>query len=765
MPHLASRKRHLVALTCPLLMAFPIAYAEETTAPPPSVSTLGTVTVIGSQDAIDSLPGSGAYLDESDLRRHSDGDVHRALREVPGVTIREEDGYGIFPNISLRGADPGRSSKLTIMEDGILMAPAPYAAPAVYYSPSLERMSGVEILKGSSQVRFGPHTTGGVLNYLSTPIPVAREGYVRTAFGTDNELRSHVWLGDQVQTAAGSFGVLAELHYRQTDGFKEIDAPLNRAGPKSDSSGFTRIDPNFKFSWTPATSLNQRVEFSYGRTEMDFDETYLGITTADLRATPDRRYVASQFDNIRTEHERTVLRYSVSPADWVTIDAAAYRIDFARNWDKIRVVNGVSLGQALAGSNGGDDLATLRGERAGTWGYRDNNRDYYSEGGQIHGTFSFATGDINHTLRTGVRHHSDEEGRFQRNSTFTVDDNGIVVSRSFGAPGSQDNRDTRAEALAVFAENTAQIGKLGLTVGVRMEDIDWKVANFNSDTEVDGGERYYAGGVGLNYALSPSFTLLGGIFQGFSPPAPADGINGEDEEKSLSYELGIRHRFGNGIRHELIGFITDFDNLLVPNNAGASGAASELDAVGEVDVVGVEYQISHDLGAAFGADQMRFPIRLAATYTRATIANDSNAGGDPESIFSGGFDGATLPYTPKLQGTFSAGVETDQWSLFSRVIYVDSAFATALNSSEEVLVSGRDATTGELLLVPDARGGKVDSHVLVDLSARYTVSPTLALFANTQNLLDRRYLASRLPEGPRPGAPRTLLVGFEMSMF
>ena len=168
------------------------------------------VSIIGSKSAVKDIAGSAAYLDVQDIREQTVEDVNRILRRVPGVAIREEDGYGLFPNISLRGVDPARSSKVTIMEDGILMAPAPYSSPSAYYSPNTGRMSGIEVLKGSSQVKYGPHTTGGAINFLSTPIPTTAQAYTKNTFGQFNELRNHTYFGDTVQTKNGKFGYLIE---------------------------------------------------------------------------------------------------------------------------------------------------------------------------------------------------------------------------------------------------------------------------------------------------------------------------------------------------------------------------------------------------------------------------------------------------------------------------------------------------------------------------------------------------------------------------
>ena len=118
---------------------------------------LDIVSVIGDSRNIKDLPASANLISTEDIRDPSYSDINRILRKAPGVNIREEDGFGLFPNISFRGVDTTRSAKITVMEDGVMVAPAPYSAPAAYFNPAAGRMSGIEVMKGGSQVKYGPH--------------------------------------------------------------------------------------------------------------------------------------------------------------------------------------------------------------------------------------------------------------------------------------------------------------------------------------------------------------------------------------------------------------------------------------------------------------------------------------------------------------------------------------------------------------------------------------------------------------------------------
>jgi len=760
--------------------------AAATAAP---AADLAPITVIGDAVNIPQIAGSAAVIDQQQIQRQTYTNPNRVLQQVPGVYVREEDGFGNFPNISLRGADGGRSSKLTVMEDGIMMAPAPYSDPSAYYSPRIGRMSSVEILKGSSQVRYGPQTTGGVINYLSTPfvaLPApmaaehapadgknaggknsgkssvtptgeiqslaASEGFLKSTYGSFNTFLNHAWWGHTQKTDAGTLGILLEFFHNQSDGYREID----KVGG---DTGFTTIEPMIRLFWEPNSVLDQRFEFRFGYTNFDADETYLGLRDNDLRANPNRRYVASQFDNITSEQFRYSLSHIMQPTDSLRIETNAYYTSFARDWYKLDNVrdtegNDIALAEALGSAGLGYDI--VRGAAAGSWKMRSNNREYSTMGIQTQADWSFETGSLQHDLTIGARLHYDESSRFQRDDRARVNNAGSVLGISRGRQGEAGNRDANVLAYSMFIEDSIQLGRLTVKPGVRWEHLDLEFTdraesgNLNRVTNSGFGSLdALAPGVGLVYEVTDTWSLFGGFYRGISTPGPREFLrDGTDLEKSNGYELGIRH-YGPAVQAELVGFFTDFDSLIVRDNLGGAGADVDANA-GSAEVAGVEFAVRWDALSSANTD-WRLPLRASATYTHSEVTS-ATPSADAESIFSGGGPGSQLPYIPEFTAAAGIGLEYRGFGLYLDGTYTSEMFGTARNTTSLRDFSG----------TPDARYGKTDSAFLLDLTLQYQVNNSVRLIAGISNLTGEEFIVSRLPYGGRANQPRAYYGGVEI---
>ena len=73
--------------------------------------------------------GSAHVLRPRDLERMDYDNPETVVKQVPGVYARGEDGFGLRPNIGIRGIYPDRSKKVTLMEDGMLFGPRPIPRP------------------------------------------------------------------------------------------------------------------------------------------------------------------------------------------------------------------------------------------------------------------------------------------------------------------------------------------------------------------------------------------------------------------------------------------------------------------------------------------------------------------------------------------------------------------------------------------------------------------------------------------------------------
>ncbi len=747
---------HSVFAAASLGAVLPAGAAEGDSSTDSGASILDKVMVIGNPANIEELPGSAYSITRKDIREQNYDDVNQVLRKVPGVYVRQEDGFGLFPNISLRGVDTTRSSKITIMEDGVLTAPAPYSAPAAYYSPTVGRMSGMEILKGSSQVKYGPQTTGGVINYLSTPIPLKETAYLKSSYGSFGDLRTHAYGGNTIDTRAGQFGFLVEGYFRQNQGYKTIDeTPDFRDGA---NTGFTKSDPMIKLSWEPDTGIYQRLEFKYGTSSLDANETYLGLSEADFAADPFRRYSATRFDNIKSTQKRSYLRYVVAPTDNLDIIATLYNNDFSRNWYKLkdlRNVNGntVKLSPALAGAQNGEGLACLKGDLACTLRVRANNRVYNSKGIDTVSYYRFGSGKVQHELAAGIRFNKDRVRRFQWDDDYSQLANGTIDGMTPGTPGGAGNRLQKTDALALFLQDTIKTGAWSFTPGIRYEKLAQTYEDYSKPSKSGTNKMSMtAGSLGVTYKFNDAWIGFASVNRGFSPPSPKSGVGGIKEETSNAYEVGARYiNPKQALAIEMVAFYTQFNDLIVIDNIGGTGTG-ETENFGMVDSTGLEFSAQYDAGIANGW-KYRNPWYLTATYTNATQQNSATST-DAESIFSYGQAGNKVPYIPELVLSLGTGVESKQWGSYITGSYVSETFTSANNVDAQLNGAGN----------PDARFGKTDAYFVVDVSAFYRIKEGVKFFGGVQNLFDERYNVSRQPDGPRPGMPVYAYAGIEMDL-
>jgi len=744
-----------VIASASLGMAFSAFAAEDIAKADPASSVLDKIMVIGNPANIETLPGSAHVVTKADIREQNYDDVDQVLRKVPGVYIRQEGNFGLFPSISLRGVDTTRSSKITLMEDGVLTAPAPYSAPAAYYSPTVGRMSGMEILKGSSQVKYGPQTTGGVINYLSTPIPLKETAYLKSSYGSFGDLRTHAYGGNTFDTSVGQIGFLVEGYFRQNQGYKKIDeTPDFRDG---ENTGFTKSDPMIKLSWEPNTDIYQRLEFKYGTSSLDANETYLGLSEADFAADPNRRYSATRFDNIDSLQKRSYLRYVVAPTDDLDFIATLYNNDFSRNWYKLkdlRNVNGntIKLSPALAGAQNGEGLACLKGDLACTLRVRANNRAYNSKGIDTVTYFRFGSDEVQHEIAAGIRFNKDQIRRFQWDDDYSQLANGAIDSMSSGTPGGAGNRLQSTDALALFVQDNIIAGDWSFTPGIRYEKLDQTFEDYSSPNKSGTNQmNMTAGSLGVTYKFNELWTGFGSVNRGFSPPSPKSAVGGIKQETSNAFELGARYANPQrALAVEAVAFYTQFNDLIVIDNIGGTGTG-DTENFGKVKSTGLEFSAQYDAGIANGW-KYRNPWFLTATYTNAVQQNSATST-DAESIFSYGQAGNKVPYIPELVFSLGTGIESKQWGSSITGSYVGETFTSANNVDGQLNGNGN----------PDARFGKTDAYFVMDVSAFYRIQDGVKLFAGVQNLLNERYISSRQPEGPRSGMPMFAYAGLEMN--
>lgn len=707
-----------------------------------TVTTLDEVVIMTNGiKGLEDIPGSAHYISPGEIQQFSYTDINRTLRSVPGINLMEEDGFGLRPNIGLRGTGVERASKITVMEDGVLVAPAPYAAPAAYYFPTIGRMQGVEVLKGSSQIKYGPYTTGGAINLISTRIPDDFSGRLNLLTGSFDTKNLHAHAGNSNK----NFAYLVETFQYWSDGYKELDGAGNTGFDKKDYLGKFRVNTN------PEAPVYQSLTFKIGQTNETSNETYLGLTGNDFDSNPYRRYAASAEDQMNTKHAQFSLTHLARFSEAFKITTTAYHSDFARNWYKLDKVqdsegNKTGISDLLESpgtfAEGYDILTGTTSSLSDALFVKANNRTYFARGIQGVIDFKFENGEVGHYLDMGFRYHQDEIDRFQWVDEYFMN-NGVMQLTEAGVPGTESNRIAGAAAFAAYLQYKVKYNKFTLTPGLRFENIQLEKKDFGKNDParvgVDLKENrnhvdVFIPGIALDYQHDRYLSVFTGLHKGFSPPGTNEASR---PEESLNYELGVRYT-KNALSGQAIAFFNDYNNLLGSDLAAAGGSGTgRLYNGGEVKAKGLEFEISYDLLSNLGHSRFSIPASFIYTYTDAVFENSfaSSFGG-----WGTVEKGDHLPYLANNQFTVILGLDHRKFNVSLSGKYMDE------------MLTGPGQ--GE---VPASK--KTGAFFVIDASGSYAVHPNVSLFGSVTNLNDQVYAVSRRPAGLRPGMPRAFKTG------
>lgn len=682
--------------------------------------TIVTARLAPTPESVQRIPGTVDIVDTPLLEVSRVFNFNEALRKVAGLNLRDEEGFGLRPNIGIRGLNPTRSTKVLLLEDGIPLAYSVYGDNASYYHPPVERFSSIEVLKGSGQIIHGPVTVGGVINYI-TPQPPSKPGGVLTLTGGNRDyFNGHFGYGG----TWGNTGFIFDYMRKQGEGSRvNIRHGIN--------------DLNFKV----VTALNSRNVLTlktnyYGERSR---VTYSGLTQAEYDENP--RQNPFRNDSFEINRFGAVGNHTLLINNDFVMSTNVYFAGFFRDWWR-QSSNSLQRPNDAADPNCGG-MANLNTK----CGNEGRLRKYYTVGIDPRFRLSHNLFGIKNEADFGFRAHFEVQDRRQLNGNTPLARTGIAV---------EDN-ERRNQAYSGFIQNRFIIGNLTITPGLRVEKINYERTNrlANNGAGVSGKTdlTQLVPGVGVSYSFGDRVTVFSGVHRGFAPPRTEDIINNTtggvvdlDPELSWNYEVGVRSTPVQGIRVDASYFRTDFSNQVVPASV-AGGQGATLTNGGETLHQGLELTSRVDTGTLLDSPH-NFYLRLNYTYVRDAKFTGRRFSNIP-GFSSVSVTGNRLPYSPEHLLTAGFGYSHRRGlDILFESNYLSDQFADDLNTIKPS---------------PDGQRGLIPAYTIWNATINYKVEAMRSTFFFTvKNLFDDTFIVDRA-RGVLPTPPRLIQTGVKFN--
>lgn len=649
---------------------------------------LPRIDIVGREEnARQKIPGTVDVIDQKKMEELQPQSLQDMLKTIPGVNIRgDEGGLGSIPNIGIRGLHPGRSAKVLLLEDGAPIQPSLFISNASYYSPPVERINGIEVLKGASGLKYGPSNIGGVVNYLSkTP----SHGFKLTGkVGNYGYRLAEIEAGGKSSSngAIGGINVIqSESNGYQGNGFKMYDI-LMKGGIE--------------------IGENQWLSLKYTHYDNNINTSYVGLRpTQYINRIKDN---PAPNDRFITQRNAVDLNHSIEISPDTKMNTLVYWSKLSRDYWRQSILDRRQDATIFRACNTGADCLIGR------------NREFQMLGLDSRINHTYNAFGIANEAELGIRMHTESQI------------NQLVTSKTSAYSGRVTmHEDNKANSLAMYAQNRFLLTKdFALIPGVRIESYNQTRSNVITGKTGSAKNVETIPQIGATWQLIPEAQVYGSVYKGFAPAQLSTAIDdkGVDQqlapERSSNMELGLRGRAG-GFTYDSALFSMNFSNQIV--NQSLAAGISKANG-GKTLHQGAELALAYAFNGGWG-------ISGNATYIPVAKFVGTN---------SLGRDGNRIPYTPKLISNLGVSYEKNGFSALVSLNYVSAQYADSANT----VVENAIGTLGEM-----------PAFTTVNWSANYAINKDWKVFGVINNIFDKRYIASRNPDGIIAGAPLNFQAG------
>ncbi|WP_141232920.1 TonB-dependent receptor [Pseudomonas sp. Irchel 3A7] len=568
-----------------------------------------------------SYAGSRSMVKEADLHKASVRGVDDALQRVPSVKIFDETGTGALPQISVRGLYESRSGRVQALSDGIPLALAPYGQTGLSLFPvTLATVDRIDVVRGGAAVQYGPNNVGGVINFISKPIPKEWETTLqeRTTFNAGGH---QLW-----DTYLGTGGYLTDNFGLQLD-LNTLNGDTAREHSDSDIQNY-----RLRGQW----NIDDDRDLSFGVQRYQADMDLAGaLSVKDYKDDP--RQSTRPLDRFEGDTDRVWGTYTqqlgaIGPFDSVEFSWTNFAHNSYRNF-----VVGLPFtpdGAAVTRQDGPRDFKV--------WG-SEPRLSMSIDGDRLSQTWLLGARYVREDIDYKVNRQSLATGKTTPFRDWTFDD----------------------EAKAFYLSNAIGLfdNRLTITPGVRYEN-----ATMNYDDGITGFQHEnkseeWLPGLTVGFQASDDWFVYANAQKSLRPPQVTQIVKEGDvgAELAWNYETGVRYTPWQGLRVDFGVYRIDFSDQIVYN-----ATTDRFVNLGSTRHQGIETEVFWTPSALPDLD-----LHASYAYLDARQRN-------------GDFKDNEVPYASRNQFNIDGRYRfAEHWTYSLDGLFVSSAYTDAANSGDE----------------------------------------------------------------------------------